>query len=414
MTRRVWLFGLAGCLFLAGCARVVVPAGGPEDLDPPRLVASVPDSGALGVSKDAQIRLRFSEWIDPTTARSAITVVPAGTKAPEIRVDGAEVLVKLREPLDSPSTYVVRIQPGLSDWRRAATKVAQEIPFSTGSRIDSGRVEVRMWVGSDTTAPVSVKGRLGAWPLDTAARKNLSRLLRRKDSIQWLSQAPMPYRERPWRWTWADTSFLADLRFLPEGSWRLIAWDDKDKDNFWRPGLEPIAFLGDVRGKGNRWSESFVAKLVAEDTGTAAAPRDTAVDTIRVKDSLQLDSLDRVWSKLPEDSTAVAAVSLDSLPKAWKGKSVRLRLWPAFRRARPRLSPADRPVLRLPPGRWSGEVWLDRDLDGRPLASSWRSGRLAEPWCFVPSFNLDRQDSLRVPVQCLAHEATSDTGKVSP
>ncbi len=398
---------------LAGCARVVPPAGGPEDLVPPRLLTSVPDSGALAVSKDAEIRLRFSEWVDPTTARSAITIVPSGTKAPEIRVDGQEVIVKLREPLDSPSTYVVRIQAGLSDWRRAATKVAQEIPFSTGSRIDSGRVEVRMWTGSDTSAPVPVKGRLGAWPLDTLARKGLSRLLRRKDSLQWLLQAPMPYRERPWRWTWADTAFVADLRFLPEGSWRLIAWDDKDKDNFWRPGQEPIAFLGDVRGKGNRWNESFVAKLAHEDTG-ASAPRDTTTDTLRAKDSVSLDSLARVWDKLPEDSVGTATVSLDSLPKAWKGKNVRLRVWPVFRRARPRTSPPENPVLRLPPGRWSGEIWLDRDLDGKPLRSSWRSGRLAEPWCFVPSFNLERQDSVRVRVQCLVREAQPDTGKVSP
>lgn len=413
MTRRDWLWVLAGASLLAGCARVVVPAGGPEDLVPPRLLTSTPDSGALRVSKDAQIRLRFSEWVDPTTARSAITIVPSGSKAPEIRVDGPEVIVKLREPLDSPSTYVVRIQPGLADWRRAATKVAQEIPFSTGSRIDSGRVEVRMWMGSDTSAPVVVKGRLGAWPLDTAARKGLSRLLRRKDSLPWLLQAPMPYRERPWRWTWADTAFVADLRFLPEGSWRLIAWDDKDKDNFWRPGQEPIAFLGDIKGKGNRWSESYVAKLVPEDTG-APAPRDTTTDTLRVKDSVSLDSLARLWDRMPEDSVGIAAIALDSLPKSWKGASVRLRLWPVFRRARPRVSAADRPVLRLPPGRWSGEVWLDRDLDGKPLASSWRSGRLAEPWCFVPSFNLERQDSVRVRVQCLTRDAISDTGKVSP
>ncbi|HNY29584.1 MAG TPA: Ig-like domain-containing protein [Fibrobacteria bacterium] len=412
MTRRIVLAALVGSVWM-GCARVVPPAGGPEDLEPPRLVGSVPDSGAVGVSRDVQIRLRFTEWVDPTTARSAISVMPAGTKAPDIRVDGPEVLVRLREPLDSPSTYVLRIQPGLSDWRRAATKAVQEIPFSTGTRIDSGRVEVRTWVGSDTTAPVPVKARLGAWPLDSAARKGLARLLRRKDSTQWLAQAPMPFRERPWRWTWADTAFVADLRFLPEGAWRVMAWDDKDKDNFWRPGQEPIAFLGDVRGKGNRWMESFVAKLVPEDTGEAA-PRDTTLDSLRRRDSVSLDSLAGYWDRLPEDSTGTAFVALDSLPKAWKGKSVRMRLWPVFRRARPRLSSVDRPELRLAPGRWSGEVWLDRDLDGRPLASSWRSGRTAEPWCHVPSFNLERQDSVRVRVQCLVHDAMPDTGKVSP
>jgi len=396
---------------LAGCARQVAPAGGPVDVVPPILVSSAPDSGAVHVPPQGPFRLRFTEWVDPSTAKSAISLAPVGLKAPTIAVNGAEVLVTPKEPLDSPATYVLRIQPGLADWHKAATKVVQEIPFSTGDRIDSGRILVRLWSASDTAPPVSVRARLGAWPLDSLSRSKLSRLLRRKDSLAWLAQPPLPQREKPWRWTWADSAGLADLRFLPPGRWRVVAWDDKDKDNFWRPGQEPVAWLGDIEGKGQAWADSFVARLAVSDTGTPVV--DTAVDTLRARDSLALDSVARLWDRLPDDSIGWAVLAGDSLPRSWKAQDVHLRLWPVGRRARPRLSPPSNASLRLPPGKWTGEAWVGARDAVRPRPSDWISGQRADPWCPVVPFEIDRQDSLRVRLDCAVRRPVADTGKAA-
>jgi hypothetical protein len=393
---------VAGFALVAGCARQVKPTGGPDDLVPPRLVASSPDSGDVNVSPKSVIRLRFTEWIDPATARSTVSLMPVGARTPDIKVDGKDVVVTPREPLDSPSTYVVRIQPGLADWHKAATKELLEIPFATGARIDSGSATVRLWTGSDTTAPVKVKGRLGAWPLDTVYRRSLAKLLRRKDSLGWLRQPPLPWREKPWRWIWADSAGVADLRFLPTGRWRLFAWDDKDKDNFWRPGDEACTWLGDVDGGTPGWNVEYRGRLAPLDTlGAPAMVRDSTKDSLRRRDSLSLDSLDAKWKALSEDSTGLVTLPPDSLPAEWKGAKVRIRVWPAFRRARPRVSaPAVSPRLLLAPGRWSGEIWQDLDDDGKVGVGNIQTGARSEPWCFLPSFEVAKGDDAKLAPDC--------------
>jgi hypothetical protein len=352
--------------------------------------------------------------VDPATVRAAVSLAPVGQRAPDIQVNGAEVLVIPREPLDSPATYVLRIQPGLSDWHKAATKSVQEIPFATGTRIDSGRVLVRLWTGSDTAPPFAVRGRLGAWPLDSSVRKGLSRLLRRKDSVAWLATDPRPEREKPWRWTWADSTGLADLRFLPPGAWRVAAWDDKDKDNFWRPGSENVAWIGDVREHSGNWTDSFVVRLSRQDTASVPPAKDTVVDTLRIKDSTALDSVARRWDKLPEDSTGWAFLAPDSAPPSWKGHQVRIRVWPVFRRARPRLSIPGKAVVRLVPGKWAGEAWVDQGGSTERPAVADRAGvRKADPWCPVLPFEIDRQDSLALRLDCAVRRPVPDTGKTT-
>jgi len=399
---------------LSGCARVVVPAGGPADTTAPVLLGSIPDSGATRVGRQGPFRMRFSEWVDPATVKASVSLAPAGARAPDIKVDGPEVVIVPREPLDSPATYVLRILPGLSDWHKAATKVPQEIPFATGDRIDSGRILVRMWIGSDTAPPVPVRGRLGAWPRDSGVRKGLSRLLRRKDSTAWLNQPPRPEREKPWRWAWADSTGLADLRFLPPGEWTIAGWNDKDKDNFWRPAEEPVAWAGVVRHGSSVWTDSFPLRLELHDTGLAKpdTTHDSARDSLHLRDSLALDSIALRWDRLPEDSTGWAWLGADSLPPSWKGAPVRVRVWPVFRRARARLSASGKPVLRLPPGKWAGEAWIDRTGSPRPTGGGREGSPVADPWCPVPPFEIDRGDSLRIHLDCAIRRTPPDSGKV--
>lgn len=405
-------FGIAGrlvrwavvlaVLVMVGCARPVVPAGGPEDLVPPRLVSSFPESGAVHVSPRVALRVRFTEWIDPATAKASAVLVPIAARQPEIKLDGPDLLVIPKEPLDSPATYVLRLQPGLADWHKAATRTAIEIPFSTGSQIDSGRFSAKVWTGSDTTSPSLVKARLGAWPLDSGYRAKLAKLLRRKDSLRWLSEAPLPWREKPWRWTWTDSAGLADLRFLPPGRWRLFAWDDQDKDNFWRPGVELATWIGDLDGTAKGWQAEALVRLGSLDTlGAPPWVRDSTKDSLVRKDSLSLDSLAAKWDTLAVDSSAIVVVASDSLPSGWKGAKVRMKVWPTFRRARPRTSAAaTAPELRLAPGKWGGEIWQDLDGDGKVGVGDPQRNRAREPWCALPPFEIEKGDSLRVSPDC--------------
>ena len=65
------LIGLAAAFGLAltlACATVQPPSGGPVDETPPVLAAAWPESGSVGLDQVQEIRLRFSEKVDPVPA----------------------------------------------------------------------------------------------------------------------------------------------------------------------------------------------------------------------------------------------------------------------------------------------------------------------------------------------------------
>lgn len=415
---------------LNGCARVVAPGGGPEDKTPPVLLGSSPKSGEVNVSRTTAIELRYSEWIDPTTLKSALSIMPAPSRSPEIEVDGPVVRLRLREPLDSGSTVILRLGAGVSDFRRAAIVSTLEIPFSTGPALDSGAIRLRLWSGFDSAAPVVVRGKVGLYSLDSSRRKGLSRLLRRRDSVSWLSAAPMPWREKPWRWAMADSQGVVNVGHLPVGRWRVFAWDDKDKDGYWRAGDEAFAWVGDLEWTGSASRALFLGRLSALDTvvipkdSSAIGKADTAVaksasrrardsvkastpealaakrvadslgrraDSLARRDSIRLDSLALVESKLPEDSSRV--VRLDSLPAAFRdSKLLAGRLYRADQRRRPVVLKRGGNGLeaRVPRGgRWGGEIWIDRDGDGIIQSGDPFRNRPAEPWAPLKSVTDD-------------------------
>lgn len=407
---------------LGGCARVIAPAGGPEDKTPPVLLSSTPDSGAVGVSRSGVIELRYSEWINPTTIKSALSIMPAPSRAPEIEVDGPEVRLRLREPLDSASTVILRLGAGVADFRGAAITGTREIPFSTGPALDSGTLTLRMWAGSDSAPPAMLRGKVGLYPLDSIRRAGLARLLRRRDSVAWLAAPPSPWREKAWRWAQTDSNGEARLGHLPAGRWRVVAWDDKDKDGYWRPGEESFGWVGDLDWTGRASSASFAARLSMLDT--VVAPRDSSAvgktdsvkesrspsrrtrdslraasaeglaekraadslahraDSLARRDSLRLDSLAVREASLPDDSVRVLVV--DSLPASFRGAAnLRVRLHRQDVRRRPvsMASGKDGSSVRVPRGgRWAGEVWIDLDGDGRVQTGDPFRSRPAEPW----------------------------------
>lgn len=354
---------LGAAVLLASCARVVAPAGGPEDLVPPAVVAGVPMDSATEVGRAASVRLEFSEWIDPSSAREVLSVQPPPSRTPTVEASGRTLELTWREPLDSGTTVVVRFAPGLKDWHGAGTRASIERIFSTGASLDAESLSVRVWSGGDSAAPRPAAARVGLYPVDPARRAGLHRLLRRRDSVAWLGEAPDPSREKPWFWVWADSTGRATFDRLPAGRWRLLAWDDRDKDGFLRSGEEAVAgpFEFDLPGAGE-----VPRNLLLE----GLAPTDSVVaDSVHRADSLRRDSIRDRIAGLPRDSVVELRLSPDSLPTGWSvDPTLRVRLWERGSRDPLLLVSTGSATLapRLAPGSWSGEIWLDRDGDGRP------------------------------------------------
>ncbi|MCB9496248.1 MAG: Ig-like domain-containing protein [Fibrobacteria bacterium] len=448
MTDRIFRSWLALSLALAGCARVVPPAGGPQDLTPPRLVRSSPEPGAVGVDRSSVIVLEFSEWVDPATLKPALSLMPAPSRSPEILVDGPEVRLKLREPLDSATTVVLRLGTGISDFRQAAGQEVVEIPFATGPALDSGNLAVEVWQGSDSTLPVRARARVGLYALDTLRRSGLARLLRRRDSLAWLAGAPSPWREKAWRWAETDSTGTARFRHLPPGRWRVVAWLDRDRDGYWRPLEEPVAWVGDLAWTDGASSASFLARLGSIDTieikhesspqedslrrvrDQARRTRDSLrelspqvreerrredsvarrTDSLRRVDSTRLDSLASLEATWPDDSVRV--LHLDATSAGFSATdTLVLRLLRKDAKRRPLVvrGPGDRLVARVPRGSsWGGEVWRDTDGDGRPSVGDPVRLLSAEPWRALAEFRDEKEsDVLEAP---LSLAPSSDAG----
>jgi uncharacterized protein (DUF2141 family) len=126
---------------LFSCASQSAPGGGPEDKDPPELLASVPESGQTNVDPRARITVTFSEWISTAGVSGAVAVYPPLAKGFDVRVAKNRLTVTPREPLDGNTTYHVVIGTSLRDLRNNAIPVPINVVFSTGAELDSGRID---------------------------------------------------------------------------------------------------------------------------------------------------------------------------------------------------------------------------------------------------------------------------------
>lgn len=123
---------------LGACATPVAPSGGPPDTTPPALVGSTPARGATRVAA-REIVLTFSERLDPASAAAAVRVTPEPSAPPRVTVRGSDLIVAL-DSLRPDATVVVTVGTGLTDARRVALRTPVVVAFSTGDRIDAGRL----------------------------------------------------------------------------------------------------------------------------------------------------------------------------------------------------------------------------------------------------------------------------------
>jgi hypothetical protein len=151
-------------LSLSACARIVPPGGGPEDREPPRIVARAPDSAATEVDLRQPLRLVFSEPMDRSTVRDWLLIAPwPGRMDCAWRKDTLECV-----PLDpwvDNTTYAVLLGVGATDRRRNALAAPVQFAFSTGPELADGRLDGI--VRTHSLKPDGVTVYLFAWPEGT-------------------------------------------------------------------------------------------------------------------------------------------------------------------------------------------------------------------------------------------------------
>ena len=128
---------------LASCARKGAPSGGPPDIEPPRLIAAAPDSGAHGVAHDVAPSLTFSEGMDPRSTAEAIAIAPR-VDIVQRRWSGRRVTIVLAETLKADQTYTLFLGRGARDRHGNPLEGGATVVFTTADTMPPGILSGRI------------------------------------------------------------------------------------------------------------------------------------------------------------------------------------------------------------------------------------------------------------------------------
>ncbi|HEX8692740.1 MAG TPA: Ig-like domain-containing protein, partial [Longimicrobium sp.] len=142
---------LAGAL--VSCAHIEAPPGGAEDKEPPRLVATRPDTLARTRGFQGDVLFVFDEGLSEQGIDTLVSVSPR-TSSPDVDKSGDELSVGLRGGWQPNRVYQVTIAPGLQDRFGNRTTEPIRLVFSTGPEIPA-TLAVGEVVDRTTTRPAA-------------------------------------------------------------------------------------------------------------------------------------------------------------------------------------------------------------------------------------------------------------------
>jgi hypothetical protein len=192
---------------VAACARVAPPSGGPEDREPPRLLARSPDSGEVSVALDQPVTLTFSERMDRGTVNDWFRIAPWPGRLDAVW-EATRFVCRPSAGWIPGTTYTVLLGAKAEDRRGNKLAAPIQFAFSTGDSLALGRVlgEVRTRALSTEGAPVF----LFPWPAELRPPLSPSTALR-LDPLDALRIAE------------TDAKGRFELRYVAEGASYLVA-----------------------------------------------------------------------------------------------------------------------------------------------------------------------------------------------
>ncbi len=163
LLRRFSWLPAAACIGLFGCAQIGAPGGGPEDREAPKVAATWPDSGAVGVAGIDSLALVFSEPMNRRSVEENFFVSPP-IEFSERSWNKAAWILRLRRPLEPGRTYVGLLGTGAKDRHGNGPKKAWAFAFSAGDSLDTGRVAGKVVAQRYKSKSVFIY----VWPWSTA------------------------------------------------------------------------------------------------------------------------------------------------------------------------------------------------------------------------------------------------------
>ena len=229
---------LAGFAFILGsCAKVMPLTGGDEDKTPPAFRSSSPDTFSLNF-KGKTITIKFDEYINLVDPTREILISPPVFPPPEFILNGQAVKIKFKDSLQPNITYVVQFGKSIQDITEANANTGFSFVFSTGSFLDSGKVQ------GNVTDAFTGKGAEG-----------FKVMLYKTDVTD-----SFPYKEKPFYLAYTDAGGDFKLGNLRQGDYKIFALQEDNNNNIYDRSGEAIAFSPVIISTTN---DSTITKLIS-------------------------------------------------------------------------------------------------------------------------------------------------------
>ena len=270
------LAGVTLLAMLAACASPGLPPGGPEDPNPPELVAITPDTMATGTSPRAVV-FRFNEVVSErpqgATTLGGLFLISPRDGAPEVDWNRTALTVRPRRGWRRNTTYTVTMLPGLVDLRGNVRAEGAVAIFSTGPSIPR----------------TSINGQVFDWAAGAPAQRALVEAISRPDSVVYIAQTDSAGRFR--------------IPYVPAGTYTVRAFVDAnnnrgfDERELWDSArvvladsarIELLAFAHDTIGpriSGVTVVDSVTLRVSFDRGIDPAQPIAPALFTLRARDS---------------------------------------------------------------------------------------------------------------------------------
>lgn len=209
-------------LFFCRCAQVSPLTGGERDTQPPKIKETKPQNASVNFTAKT-IELSFDEFVQVKDITNQLVVTPQTKEMPNVEARGKKVLVQFNEELLPNTTYRLFFGSAIADMHEGNALPNYEFVFSTGAVIDSMEISGKVINASDLKPEKDV----------TVA------LYDRND------EDSVVFKKKPLYFTKSLEGGLYKLSYLPESSFKMFAFTDKNKNLMYDGGEEMIAFKND-------------------------------------------------------------------------------------------------------------------------------------------------------------------------
>lgn len=255
---------------LTSCAKIVMPTGGPKDVDPPAITKEVPANGCNNF-KGNTIKITFNEFVTLNNTFENVLISPPLAQQPTYTLSGKTLVIKFNDTLESNQTYNLGFANCIQDFTEGNPIPFYNYAFSTGEAVDSFMLQGKVIDAKTTDA---AKGCfVFAYSQDI-------------DSL--------PLTTKPQYITKTQPNGSFAIKNIRPGNYKIFALKDINNNLIYDLPNEEIAFLENTMA---------AVRMPVEVPKDTAAVNDTVVSVAEIEDTVAKVPETKLFLFMEEDTT---------------------------------------------------------------------------------------------------------------